>query len=245
MLLVIDQRLASVEVSLVGLDTSALGDEHVAKEEDEKHGDTNVTSDEVDLLELDAVLRDEGGEVLGEADEDAEEQSNHGADLADGRNVRHGTVVKTLSLACLQEEDVGDEDGNPGHQTEDRGEVDEVAEDLLGIVGHVHEGQASEKSREHQGRVWDTAAVGTSEDGRRRLVGGKTVEGTAGNVQIRVGGGEDENEDTGVDETREGLDTGERGGDDEGTGGSGGSVRRGALVGKAELLGIVGNNHSN
>lgn len=244
LLFVIDQGLASVEVGLVGLDASALGDNHVAKEEDEVHGNTNISSDKVDLLELDAILCDKGGEVLGEADENAEEESDHGANLADGGDVGHSAVVKALSLACLQEEQVGDEDGDPGHQTKDGGEVDEVAEDLLGIVGYVHESQTSEQSREHQGRVWDTTAVGSSEDGRRRLVGGEAVEGTAGNVEIRVGGGEDENENTGVDETGEGLDTGERGSDDKGTGGSGGSVGGGALVGKSELLGIIGNNHS-
>lgn len=154
--------------------------------------------------------------------------------------VRHGAVGDVLGAAGLDEVDVGDEDGDPGQDTKDGGQVDKVLEHLLGVVGDVHEGQEGEGSAQEEGGPGNTTAVGLLEDGGGGLVGGKTVEGTAGNVEIGVGGREDEDEDTSVDDVGEGVDTGDLGGDDEGTGAGSGLLG----VGEGELVTVVGDNHA-
>jgi len=66
------------------------------------------------------------------------------------------------------------------------------------------------------------------------------VKRTAANVQVRVGGAEDEEQDASVEETRKATDTSHRDGDDKGTGFGGG----GSLVGCDELRRVVGNDHA-
>lgn len=135
---------------------------------------------------------------------------------------------------------MGDEDGDPGQETKDGGEVDKVAKDLLGVTGDVHESQTSEDGRETEGIDGDTTLVGALEDGGSLAVGRKTIEGSAGNVQIRVGGGKDKDTDTRVDDVGEDLDVGEIGSDDKGRGGSTG----GLFGGKGKLIRVVGDEHA-
>jgi len=69
---------------------------------------------------------------------------------------------------------------------------------------------------------------------------GKTVESSGSNVQIGVCGGENEDQDTGVQDTWQCLDTGKLDGDDEW--GCGGGV--GALIGLLQVWGVVWDKHS-
>lgn len=79
-----------------------------------------------------------------------------------------------------------DEDRDPCEDTKDCGKVNEIAKDLFGVVRDVHECEAGKGCREDECWVGHAAAVGTLEDGRGRVVGGKAVEGAAGDVEIRV-----------------------------------------------------------
>lgn len=229
----------------MGLDTARLGDELVAKDEDQVHGNTKVTSDEglvllatKDLAGL--LIPDENVVVLGEGNENAHGESNDGSPHAEGGDIGESFVGETLSLLGTAPPDVSCEDRDPGHETEDGGEVDKVTENLGRVVGNVHEGQETERGRHGKGVDGNTMLVSLLEDSRSRTVGSKTVEGTASNVQIRVGGGEDEDADTSVDDVREDLDTSDIGSDDEGRGRSTGL----GLVGKGKLLRVVGDDHS-
>lgn len=239
LLLAVDNLLAGVEVGLVGLDRAALGDEHVSEDEHEVERDAEVAGDEGGIVEELGRL-DEDGVVLGEGDEAAEEEGDVAAPDAEGSAVGHDVVGNLLDAAGLDEVDVSDEDGDPGQDTEDGGQVDKVLEDLLGVIGDVHEGQAGDGGAENQRGIGNATAVGALEDGRGGAVTGQAVEGSAGNVEIRVGGGEDEEQDAGVDDVGQHLDTGKLGGDDEGTGAGTGLL----AVGKGELLGVVGDNHA-
>lgn len=240
LLLAVDDVLAGVEVAFVGADTFALGDPLVAEEEGEVDGDADVAGDEGRVVVLEGDAGDEGVEVLGDGDEDADEEGHVRAPDAQGRRVRHHVVRDALGLARAHEPDVRHEDGDPGEQTQNGGHVDEVAEHLLRVVRHVQEGEEAEQGRGEERVDGDAAAVGLAEDGRGRAVRGEAVEGAAGDVEIRVGGGEDEEQDGGVEDVRERVDLGERDGDDEGRG------RRAGVgaVGERELLVVVGHEHA-
>lgn len=108
------------------------------------------------------------------------------------------------------------------------------------VIADVHESQAGEQSGKQQCRDGHTAAISALEDGGSRLIRSKTVKGSAGNVEIGVGGREDEDADTGVDDVRQNLDTSDLSSNDEGTGAGSG----GGLVGKSEILGVVRNEHA-
>jgi hypothetical protein len=69
---------------------------------------------------------------------------------------------------------------------------------------------------------------------------GETVQGTRCNVQVRVGGTEGEEQDTGVKYTRQMLNSSKSDGKDEGRGGRSSSP----LVGEGKLLGVVRDKHS-
>jgi hypothetical protein len=171
----------------------------------------------------------------------AEEQGNVAAPDTERSPVGQGTVRDILGPTSLDEVDVGDEDGDPGQDTEDGGQVDKVSEDLARVIRHVHEGQESEDGADKERRPRHTTTIGLLEDGRGGLVTGKTVEGTAGNVQIGVGGGEDEDEDTGVDDVGEDRDTSKPSSHDKGRSVGTGT---GLLVGESELRRVIGDNHA-
>lgn len=240
LLLTINDILACIKVDLVGLDAAGLLDELVAEDEAQVDGDAEVSSDEVLVLLLAKVAADKDVVVLGESDEDAHGESTDGTPHAQGSDVGESLVGNALSLAGTAPVDVGDEDGDPGHETEDGGQVDKVAKDLGGGAGDVHEGEKAEQGGESKSVDGDTAPVSSLEDGGSLAVGSKTIEGSAGNVHVGVGGGEDEDEDTAVDDVRDDLVTGDNGSDDEGRGRGTGL----GLGGKGKLLGVVGDDHA-
>ncbi|GKT46287.1 uncharacterized protein ColSpa_06468 [Colletotrichum spaethianum] len=240
LLLTINDVLARVEVGLVGLDAASLVVELVAEDEDEVKRDTEVTGDEGLVLLLAKVAADEDIVVLGKSDDDAKGQSAVRAPDTEGGDVGKDLVGDVLGLAGLAPPDVGDKDRDPGQQTEDGSQVDEVAEDSLGVVGDVHEGQQREEGREAESVDRDATLVGALEDGGGRAIRRQSVEGTAGDVQIRVGRGEDEDADAGVDDVGDDLDTCKLGSDDERRSGGTGL----GLVGESEVRGVVGNQHA-
>ncbi|GKT67100.1 hypothetical protein ColTof4_12728 [Colletotrichum tofieldiae] len=237
LLLAVDDVLAGVEIGLVGLDATGLVVELVAEDEDDVKRNAEVASDESLVLLLAEVSAGEDIVVLGEGDDDAEEQSAIGAPDTKRCDVRQDLVGDVLRLAGLAPPDVSDEDRDPGEQTEDGRQVDEVAEDSLGVVGDVHEGQQGKEGGESKSVDGDTALVSTLEDGGSGAVGCQTIEGTAGNVQIRVGCRKDKDADAGVDDVGDDLDTSELGSDHEGRGGGAGL----GLVGESEVVGVHAN----
>ena len=106
----------------------------MSEEEDEVQGNTEVAGDEGLVVELNAGGLDEDVEVLSQGDEAAEEQSDVGSPDAEGCLVREGVGGNVLRTTCPDEVDVRDEQGDPGEDTEDGGEVDEVDEDLAGVI---------------------------------------------------------------------------------------------------------------
>lgn len=104
----------------------------------------------------------------------------------------------------------------------------------------IHKRQAGNRRAKEKRWVGNATFVGSLEDGGSSVIGGQAVESSAGNVQVRVGGGKDKDQNAGVDDVRQDLDAGDGGGDDERR-----SVGTGALlVGEGELGAVVRNNHA-
>jgi len=145
LLITIKDILASEQVSLMGLDTLGLLDELVSKQQDQIQRNTKVSSDEVLVVKVAiALIVGEGGKVLGQGDQAAPEEGEVGAPDAEGSSVGELLGGYALGFAGAAEVDVGDEDGDPGQQTEDGGQVDKVAEDFLAAGRDVHVCQQTE-----------------------------------------------------------------------------------------------------
>ena len=199
-----------------------------------------IASDEILVVEFGTANVGEDGKVLGKGDQAAEEETNAGANKTERRNVGELVIRDALGAACADEENMRHQEGDPGQQTEDSDQVDKVAENNLGVLGSVHEGGAAEEGRDGESGDGNTAPVSPAEDPGGMTLLGKTVNGTGGNVKIRVGSRESEEQDAGVEETRKMPDVGELDGNDERRGRGFGS----SFVGKTKLLGVVGNNHA-
>lgn len=221
----------------MGADALGAGVELVTEDEYQVDGDTEVAGDESGGV---PAALDEYFETLGQGDEDAHGEGAVRPPNAQRRHVRHLGVREALRLARAHEPDVRHQNRDPRHQAEDGDHVDEVREDGLGVVGDVHEGEQGEDGRGAERVQRDAPVVGAPEDAGRGAVGGEAVKGAAGDVQIGVGGGEDEDEDAGVEDVVEGVDVGQLDGDDKG--------RRvgaaGRLGGEDELLRVVRHAHA-
>lgn len=121
----------------MGLDGAAAGIPHVAEDEDKIDGDTEVSRDEALVVKVHSILVDENIEVLSEADKDAEEEADGRTPEALRRDVGKLALWNVLGLACADEVEMGNEDGDPGEQTEDCGEVDKVSKNLGCIVSSI------------------------------------------------------------------------------------------------------------
>lgn len=128
----------------MGTDALALGRELVSEDQDQVDRNSKVSSDECRVIS--AEITDENIKVLGQCNQDAEEQGDVRAPDAQRCVVRHDIVGDALSLTGATEGDVGDENGDPGQETKDGRQVDKVGEDLLGVIRHVHECQKTEAS---------------------------------------------------------------------------------------------------
>lgn len=89
-----------------------------------------VPSDKVLVVEVTIGLgaSRENIEVLGQSDQTTEEERNDGSPETQWSNIGQLIIGNSLSTTCADEVDVRNKQRNPGQQTEDGGEVDEVAE---------------------------------------------------------------------------------------------------------------------
>lgn len=147
-----------------------------------------------------------------------------------------------MGTASLDEIDVSDKDGDPSQDAEDGGQVDKVLENFAGVITNIHESEEGEEGAEEQRRPGYTTAISLLENSRGRAVRGKAVESSAGDVEIGVGGREDEDQDTSVDDVGEDLDTSNLGGDNKGRGAGTGPALSDS---KGQIRRVVRDNHSN
>jgi hypothetical protein len=116
-----------------------------------------------------------------------------------------------------------------------------VAENDRGVVGCIHKGSAAEERGEGQSRDRHTALVGPLEDPRRMAFLSKTEQRTGGDVQIRVGSAEGEEENAGVENVGQCLDASKPDGDNKGRSRCLGT---GLVDSECKFGGVVGNEHA-
>lgn len=259
LLFTINLVLAGVEVSSMRLHHLGLHEELVTEDAEKVDGDTlnsivskvpvsnrgmektyEVTSNEVLPVKVAIFALGKDREVLGDGNQDAEEQSNVGSNQTERSDIGHLVLGNALSTTSADEENVRYQKRDPGQETKNGGKVDKVAENNLGVICGVHEGGAAEQGRDTQSWNGHTSLVSPAEDLGSVALLGETVKGTGSNVQIRVGGTEGEEEDTGVQDGREVLDAGDLDGDNKRRGGR----TSGCAVSEGELLGVVGDKHA-
>lgn len=160
----------------------------------------------------------------GKSVEDDHQYSDHERNVRSPRKqrvaIRHDAPGDTLGLHPLQHVVVADEDRDPVQRTKHSDQGDKVSEDRGGILGHVHEAQRDEERRNGDRGDGNTALVGLMEDSRGLTILGQGPDRPCGKVDIRVGGGDGEDEQEGVDDAVQLANTGDLGRDDEGGGGA-------------------------
>ncbi|KFY93054.1 hypothetical protein V498_04587 [Pseudogymnoascus sp. VKM F-4517 (FW-2822)] len=181
--------------------------------------------------ELRHIPRHERGEALCQADQNVEEQPIPRVKWLPRRAVRESVARHALHLQRTHETDVRRSDAGPRDETRDGADVEEPLEHGRRAGGEVEEGEEAEERGEDDGVVRDTAGRGAREEPRSRAVVCEPNENTGAGVDVGICGGENDEEEDGVDEAWEDLDAGQVGRNDEGRRGRVRGVRHEALVG--------------
>lgn len=183
---------------------------------------------------------DKDVETLGEANEDTEGESTIRARNAQWCLEGKGCLWNVLGVASAHKVDVHYQDGDPGEKTEHGNHVHKVAEHNLGIVRDVQVCEQGKHGGKCKGVDRDTAAVGSGKYSGSFAFTSQTIDGSGCNVEIGVGGREDENKDTSVEDGWKNLDSGDLDSHDEWR--CTGAVGR--LVCKEEVWVVVWHDHS-
>ncbi|KAH3668180.1 hypothetical protein OGAPHI_001934 [Ogataea philodendri] len=198
----VDDVLVSDKVGLFWLDSLGSHDNLVSEQRDQKHWNTDVRGNKRLVIEA----GNEHVERFGNRDQAAEEQGEPGSVWLQRSVVDKLLSIVTLGLHSSGEVEVGHQDGDPGEQTKDGHHVNEVVEDLgRGRRAH-HEGKQTESTCEHQCINRNTVLVSSREESWEHAVGSQSVNVSGCNVEIRIGGREDEDQNTGVDQMRQSTD---------------------------------------
>lgn len=139
-----------------------------------------ITSDEILVVKvaIGLFVSSEDAEVLCQGNQNAEEQSNVRASQTKWSSVSHLILGDALSPTRAHKEDMRDQEGDPGQQTENGGQIDKVTKHNFGIISSVHKGSAAEKRRDGQSRHGNTTLVSPTEDLGRMALLSEAVNGT-------------------------------------------------------------------
>ena len=109
-------------------------------------------------------------------------------------------LLDPLRLPSFDKINVSDEDADPRQESKYRHEVDKVREHFSRVIGYIQECNAGDSRTQPQRVDGNPSAIRTCEYFGRIPLLGQTVEGSRGDVQIRVGCREDEDEDARIEE---------------------------------------------
>lgn len=138
--------------------------------------------------------------------------------------------IDALGGAGLAEAEVGDEDGAPGEELGDGGEVHHPVEDLGGAGADAHVGEEGDGGGDGDAVVGHARGRALEEELRRLLVLGDAEEVARAGEEEGVGRRRGRGEDDGVDDVREHGHAGAVDGDDPGRLGGAGPVREEVFV---------------
>jgi hypothetical protein len=91
------------------------------------------------------LVTGEYAEVLGQGNQNAEEQGDVGTSQTEWSGISHLVFGDALCPTCAHEKDVRDEERNPGKETKNGGQVHKVAKDNFSVVSGVHESGAAKE----------------------------------------------------------------------------------------------------
>lgn len=115
-LLIVNALLPTIHIRRLGPHHLRLHNELVAQDHDDVERDAEVVRDEGRVVE--AASGEPDAEAFEDGDQAAEEESAVGAGFAEGGFVSERAVRDALRAAGVDEEDVGDKNGDPGEETE-------------------------------------------------------------------------------------------------------------------------------
>lgn len=116
-------------------------------------------------------------------------------------------AVHVLSDEGLSELNVGNQDGEPGEEIGNSGEVLEPAKDVVGTARHTKVCEAGNGGSNDDGIVWDTSLGAGKEDLGGLLVLGESEQVTRARVEEGVSRGRGRGQNDGVDDGWEDRDT--------------------------------------
>ena len=173
--------------------------------EDEDDRDADVGGNHAAPVDLTAR---EGGIVLTDDDNRAEDQSKIDAKWEAGCAVRQDIEAEPLCLERTAEPVMADGDAEPDHEARHARELHEPLVGRTITNQGTQEGQETEGCREQQCIDWHTAFVDLGKAFWRFAGFGHCVEHTRGSIQARVAAGKDGREDNEVHERGSSRETG-------------------------------------
>lgn len=188
-LLLINSGLSTVKVRGLRTHSLTLHDKLVPQDHEKVQRDTQVCSDEVLVVPLSVraltrVLGKEEVEALEDGNQDAEAETDVRAPDSAGRDKGQGAVGNVLGTTSAHKVDVGNQNRDPGQESEDGDQVDEVLEHGHGGGVDTEEGEEAEERGETKRVDGDAAAIGAGEDLGGITLDCETVESTRGDVEI-------------------------------------------------------------
>ena len=217
--LLIDDVLTGEQVGLQRRQTRFFGHELVTKDHDQVKRDAQITGDEIrgveGLTAFATLDMHEDVKVLEDGNHDAEHQGEVGAVEAEGSDVVHLILVDALRPAGFDKVDVRHENGYPGQEAEDGDQIDKIEKHFPWVASHVEKGNAGDGGRETQGVDRNSAAIRPGKNAVTIAFFGQSIQRAGSNVQVAVGGRENKNEDTGVNESRERVNAAQFDGDNK------------------------------
>ena len=213
------------DVDLVNGDEASSLDKLVGEVEDEHNDGNRDERLEEALCSLTGSERPfadgEDGSVEGEADDkEVEETAENGAPHAERR--LPGKLLESVAvpLPCHAGTGVGNADAHPGDDGRETRNGEQPVEDLATriVAGVDEEAEGTENEREDDGGQRSALSVNVGEDRGSLANLGHGAKGTASSVDSRVTDRENRDEDDGVHDARQNVNTCVGDGNDEGRG---------------------------
>lgn len=207
-------RAPGIKIRLMGPDERGPGDDLVPQIQHDEQNHTYIPDEEIL-----GIPGDKRREPLGDDDEDIEEETVPRKERLPHRFIRQGIARDVPRRERAHESDMAAVQTGPRNEPRNGGDVQQPVEDGAATLREIQEGEEPEGGGECYGAVRHAALGGEFQEGRGGAVVREPDEDARAGVDVGVCSGEDDEEEDGVDEAREYLDSGKVGGDDEGGGG--------------------------
>ncbi len=153
--------------------------------------------------------------VLEDGNNDAEAEGEISAQEPQRGHKMQLVLIDALCPSRLDKVNVRHEDGDPGQEAKDGDQINEIAKYFAGVLGHVKEGDTGDKGGKPKGIDRDAAPIGPGENWGGVPFLGEAIGRARGDVEVAVGGRENEDYDAGIDQSGQHLDAAQNDSNDE------------------------------